>query len=147
MGQLGSDETTTCFGGWKTHRIGRPNVPGRRDPSPKDENPQLLSHPKSLFPFSGPPSSSWPSPLFGRSLLLYILLLRLSSSYTCQSSMPILECTSHRPLFLTLCELLWPPLPCPGVTSTLMGLGCLLWVFNTEVTASPGVASLPCSYG
>ena len=79
--------------------------------------------------------------------VLYILLFRSSSTYTCQSSMPILECTSHRLLFLVLCELLWPPLPCPGVTSTLMGSGCLLWVFNTEVTTSPGVASLPCSYG
>ena len=53
-----------------------------------------------------------------RSLLLYILLLRLSSSYTCQSSMSILECTSHRPFFLALCELLWPPSHCSGVTST-----------------------------
>ena len=53
-----------------------------------------------------------------RSLLFYIILFCSSSSYTCQSSMPILECTSYRPFFLTLCELLWPPSPCPGVTST-----------------------------
>ena len=86
-------------------------------------------------------------PFFVRSLLLYIPLFRSSSSYTCQSSMPILECTFHRPLFLALCELLWPPSPCPGVTSTLMGLGCQLWVFNMEVGASPGVASPPCAYG
>ena len=51
------------FWGWKTHKIERPNVLGRRDPSLEDENPQLLSHHRSLFPFSGPPSSSWPSPL------------------------------------------------------------------------------------
>ena len=63
-------------------------------------------------------------PLFVKSLLLYILLLHLSSSYTCRSSMPILECTSHRPLFMTLCELLWPPSHCPRVTSTFTGLGC-----------------------
>ena len=44
--------------------------------------------------------------------------------YTCRSSMSILEYTSHRPLFLALYELLWPPSYCPGVTSTSMGLGC-----------------------
>ena len=65
-----------------------------------------------------------PPPLFVRSLLLYILLLRSSSSYTYQSSMPILKCTSHRPFFLALCELLWPPSPYPGVTSTSMRSGC-----------------------
>ena len=73
--------------------------------------------------------------------MLYTPLFRSSSSYTCQSSMPILKCTSHWPLSLTLCELLWPPSPCPRVTSTSMGSGCELWVFNTEVTAPPGVLS------
>ena len=81
---------------------------------------------KSLLPFSGPSSPSWPSPFFVRSLLLYILLFCSSSSYTCQSSMPILECTSHRPFFLALCELLRPPSHCPGVTSTLMVSKCQL---------------------
>ena len=56
------------------------------------------------FPLSLTPQV--PSPC-GRSLILYILSFGSSSSYTCQSSMPILECTSHWPL-LTLCELLWP---------------------------------------
>ena len=78
-----------------------------------------------------------------RSLLLYIILFCSSSSYTCQSSMPILECTSYRPFFLALCELLWPPSYCPGVTSTLMVSGCHLLVFNTEVTAFPRAASPP----
>ena len=127
------------------HRIGRPKAPGRRDPSPEDQNPQLLSHPRGLSPFSRA-SFSQAVVLFVRSLLLYILLLHSSSSYTYRSSMPILECTSHRPLFMELCELLWPPLYCPGVTSTSMGLGCQLWVFNAEVTAFPRVAFLPCSY-
>ena len=86
-------------------------------------------------------------PFFVRSLLLYILLFCSFSSYTYQSSMSILECTSHRPFFLALCELLWPLSHCPGVTSILMMSGCQLQVFNTEVTASPGVASPPCSYG
>ena len=73
---------------------------------------------RSLLPFFGPP------PLLVRSLLLYILLFCSSSSYTCQSSKPILKCTSHRPSFLALCELLWPLLFCPEVTSTLMGSEC-----------------------
>ena len=73
---------------------------------------------RRFLPFSGPP------PLLVRSLLLYILLFCSSSSYTCQSSKPILKCTSHRPSFLTLCELLWPLLFCPEVTSTLMGSEC-----------------------
>ena len=94
-----------------------------------------------LFPFL------FFSPSFGRSLLLYILLLRSSSSYTCQSSVPILKCTSHQLLFPAFCELLWLPSHCPGVTSTSMGSGCQLWVFNTEVTVSFGVAFLPYSYG
>ena len=51
------------------------------------------------FPPSLPPHC-------GRSLILYIPSFGSSSFYTCQSSMPILECTSHRPLLLTLCELL-----------------------------------------
>ena len=99
-----------------------------------------------------PPFFPQASLSFLRSLLLYIILFCSSSSYTCQSSMPILECMSHQPLFLALCELLWPPLHCPRVTSTLMVSGCQLQVFNTEVTASPGfaspkVASPLCSYG
>ena len=102
---------------------------------------------RSLLHVSGLPSPSWSSPFFVRSLLLYILLFCSSSSYTCQSSMPILECTSHRPFFLAFCELLWPLSHCPGVTSTLMVSRCQLQVFNTEVIASPRVASPPCSYG
>ena len=64
--------------------------------------------------------------LFGWSLLLFIPLFYSSSSYTCQSSIPILKCTSLQPFFLALCELLWPPLPCPGVTSTLKGVRVLV---------------------
>ena len=87
---------------------------------------------RSLLPVSRPPCF-WASlsflvvpPFFVGSLLLYILLFCSSSFYTCQSSMPILKCTSHRPFFLALCELLWPPSHCPGVTSTLMVSGCQL---------------------
>ena len=62
--------------------------------------------------------------LFGWLLLLFISLFRSSSSYTCQSSRPILECTSPQPFFLAFCEQLWPPSRCPGVTSTSTGLEC-----------------------
>ena len=61
-------------------------------------------------------------PYFGWSLLLFISFFRLSSSYTCQSSMPILKCTSPQPFFLVLCELLWPTSPYPGVTSISKGV-------------------------
>ena len=64
--------------------------------------------------------------LFGWSLLLFIPLFRSSSSYTCQSSIPILKCTSPQPFFLVLCELLWPPSPCPKVTSTSKGIRVLV---------------------
>ena len=68
---------------------------------------------KSLPPVSGP-------------LLLFIPLLCSSSSYTCQLSMPILKCMSPQPFFLALCELLWPPSPCPGVTFTSKGVRVLV---------------------
>ena len=63
-------------------------------------------------------------PLFGWPLLLFISLFRSSSSYTCQSSRLILECTSPQPFFLAFCKQLWPPLRCPGVTSTSTGSEC-----------------------
>ena len=94
-----------------------PNVPGRRDPLLEDGNtPIPLDHAGASF-------LSLSLPLFGWSLLLFIPLFRSSSSYTCQSSMPILKCTSPQPFFLVLCKLLWPPSPCPGVTSTSKGVG------------------------
>ena len=105
------------FWGWKAHRIMWPNVPGRRDPLLEDGNtPIPLDH-------AGASLLSLGLPLFGWSLLLFIPLFRSSSSYTCQSSMPILKCTSPQPFFLVLCKLLWPPSPCPGVTSTSKGVG------------------------
>ena len=77
-----------------------------------------LYHAGASLLFLGLPPLSVPPSHCGWSLLLFIPLFRSSSSYTCQSSMPILKCTSPQPFFLTLCELLWPPSPCPGVTST-----------------------------
>ena len=64
-------------------------------------------------------------PVFGP-LLLFIPLFCSSSSYTCQSFMPILKCTSLQPFFLALYELLWSPSPCPGVTSTSKGVRVLV---------------------
>ena len=110
----------------------RPREKGPLARGRKCANP-FRSH-RSLLPISGPPCF-WASlflglpllpgpPLFWWSLLLYIPLFHSSSSYTCQSSIPILKRTSHQPFFLALCELLWPPSPYPGVTSTSMGSGC-----------------------
>ena len=62
--------------------------------------------------------------LFGWLLLLFISLFHSSSSYTCQSSRPILECTFPQPFFLAFCEQLWPPSRCPGVTSISTGSEC-----------------------
>ena len=73
------------FWGWKIHRIGWLNVLGRKYPSPEDGSSQLLSHPRSLSPFSGPPSS-WPSPPALGDLCCYI---SLSSVY------PPLTLVSH----------------------------------------------------
>ena len=83
-----------------------------------------LDHARAFLLFLGLPSLL--APLFGWSLLLFIPLFRSSSSYTCQSSMPILKCTSPQPFFLAFCELLWPPSPCPGVTSTSKGVRVLV---------------------
>ena len=109
-----SDKATAHSEEGKAYKIERPK--GSREKGPLAwgvESPTPLAS-LELFPFF------WP-PLPVRSLLLYILLLHSSSSYTCRSSTSIFECTSHRPLFLSFCELLWPPSHCPGVTSTSIG--------------------------
>ena len=84
-----------------------------------------LDHAEASLLFLGLPPLFF-TPLFGWSLLLCIPLFRSSSSYTCQSSMPILKCTSPQPVFLAFCELLWPPSPCPRVTSTSKGVRVLV---------------------
>ena len=122
--KLGSDEATTCFEGEKHTESSGPTSQGEGTPRSRTGMRQPLSVTQK------PPSFLWAflfffaAPLFGWSLLLYIPLFRSSSFYTCQSSMPILKCTSHQSFFLALCELLWPPSPCPGVTSTSMGSEC-----------------------
>ena len=97
-----------------------------RGPSLEDGNaPTPLDHAGASLLFLGL-SCFWASPSFGWSLLLFIPLIRSSSFYTCQSSMPILKCTSLQPFFLALCKLLWPPSPCPGVTSISKGVRVLV---------------------
>ena len=124
---MGCDEMTACFGDERHTESGSPIVPGRRDPSLEDGNgPTPSRSHRSLPPGSRPPFSSLPPPFFEWSLLLFIPLFRSSSSYTCQSSMPLLKCTSPQPSFLALCDLLWPPSPCPGVTSTSKGVRVLV---------------------
>ena len=102
----------------------RPKEKGRLARGRKLPTPLASQEPPS-FPWAFQPTSPLPPPpRFGWSLLLYTPLFRSSSFYTCQSSTPILECMFHRPLFLALCELLWPPPHRLGVTSTSMGSGC-----------------------
>ena len=121
--KLGSDKATACFGGEKYTESDSPTSQEERTPRPRTGTPNFSRIPRASLLSLGLLFLLSPS-CFGWSLLLYIPLFRSSSSYTCQSSMPILECTSHRPLFLALCELLWPPSHCSGVTSTSMGSGC-----------------------
>ena len=72
------------FWGWKVHRIGRPNVPGRRDPSPEDgDAPTPLGHTRASFLSLGLPLL--PAAPFSCEIsiviylsLLFILLLYLS---------------------------------------------------------------------
>ena len=49
--------------------------------------------------------------------------------------------------FSTCYELQQPRSYSSGVTSLLMRPDRQLWAFNAEVTASPGVAPLPCFHG
>ena len=110
--KLGSDEATACVGDERHTESGGPTSQGEGTPHSRTgmRQPLLITQ--------DPPSYFWASPSFGWSLLLFVPLFCSSSFYTCQSSMPILKCTSRQPFFLALCELLWPPSPCPGVTST-----------------------------
>ena len=117
--KLGSDEATACFGDERHTESGGPTSQKEGTPRSRTRMHQPLSITQE------PPSCFWASS-FRRSLLLFIPLFRSSSSYTCQSSMPIFKCTSPQPFFLALCELLWSPSPCPGVTSISKGVRVLV---------------------
>ena len=102
------------FWGWKTHRIGRPNVPRRRTPRSRTRIPNPSRSHRSLLPFSEPPSSSWlPPPLSLSNLCCYIFLSSVHSpptlvNHPCLSSSarPIAHslwrfvscCGPHRPV-------------------------------------------------
>ena len=118
--KLGSDEATACFGGEKYSEPDGPTSQGEMTPRPRMGTPNSSRIPGASLISLG--LLAFLS--FGWSLLLYIPLFRSSSSYTCQSSIPILECTSHRSLILALYEMLWLPSHYTGVTSTSMGSGC-----------------------
>ena len=62
------------FWGWKTHRIGWPNIPGRRDSLLEDGNPQLLSVTQE------PPSFLWASLFFLVVPLLWVISIVIYSS-------------------------------------------------------------------
>ena len=82
--KLGSDETTTCFGGEKYTKPDGLTFQGEKGASPEDRNSQLLSHPKSLSPFYGPsglPLMLWMISVVIYSSLPFILLLYLSVIY------------------------------------------------------------------
>ena len=76
------------FWGWKAHRIGRSNIPGRRDPSLENGNaPTPLGHARASFLFLGLLSVSrsphlWVVSVVCYSSLPFILLLHLSVIYT-----------------------------------------------------------------
>ena len=89
--KLGSKKATACFGDEKYTESDDPTSQGERAPRPKTGTPNSPCIPGASLLFLGLLVS--PPPLrFEWSLLLYTHFFRSSSSYTCQSSVPILEC-------------------------------------------------------
>ena len=74
--KLGSDKATACFGDEKHTESGGPTSQGEGTPRLRMGIPNPSRSHKSLHPFSGPPSSSWPSPL----LLLWVISIVIYSS-------------------------------------------------------------------
>ena len=72
--KLGYDEATVCFWGEKHTESGGPTSQGERTPRSRTEIPNSSRSHRSLLPFSGPLSSSWPSPLLLGDLCCYIFL-------------------------------------------------------------------------
>ena len=81
---LGFDKATVCFGGEKHTESGGPTSQGEGTFRSRTGISNSSRSHRSLLPFSGPPSSSWSSPLFWvisvviYSSLSFILLLHLS---------------------------------------------------------------------
>ena len=82
--KLDSDKATACFGGEKHTESSGLTSQGEGTPRLRMRIPNSSRSHRSLLPFSGPPSSSWPSPLLRvisiviYSSLPFILLLHLS---------------------------------------------------------------------
>ena len=86
------------------------------------------------------------SPLFVRSLWLYILLLPSSWSSICRLRRSPLECLSHPALPSTCYKLQWTVWHCLGVIPSLLRPDCQLRAFNAEVTDSSIMALSSCSH-
>ena len=93
------------------------------------------------------PISNFFDPLFLEGFLHYIPPSHWYWPSICWSYRSLLECLSHLPPSPTFCELQQPRWYYSGVISSLMWSDRQPWAFNTEVTASPGIAPPPCSYG
>ena len=104
-------------------------------------SPLLLLHQQNFLV-----SSEFSSPLFVRSLWLYILLLPSSWLSICRLRRSPLECLSHPALLSTCCKLQWAAWHCLGVIPSLMRPDCQLQAFNVEVTGSSTIALSPCSH-
>ena len=83
---------------------------------------------------------------FVKSPWLYILLFSSSWPSICRLRRSPLECLSHLALPSTCCEWQWLAWHCSGVIPSLMWPDCQLRAFNAEVTGSPTMVLLPCSY-
>ena len=80
-------------------------------------------------------------------ILYYISPSHWSWLSICWSHRSLLECLSHPPPSSTCCKLQQIRWYHSGVISSLMRPDCQLRAFNVEMTASPRIAFLPCSYG
>ena len=76
--KLGYDKATTCFGGEKHTESSGPTSQGEGTPRLGTRIPNPSRSNRSLLPFSGPPSSSWPSS--PPPLLLWVIFVVIYSS-------------------------------------------------------------------
>ena len=80
--KLGSNKATTCFGGEKHTELGSTTFQGERTPRLGTGIPNSSRSNRILLPFSGPPSSSWPSPPALGDLYCYIFFSSFHSPPT-----------------------------------------------------------------
>ena len=115
--KLGSDEATDCVRDERHTESGSPTSQGEGTPCSRTGICQSLSITQES------PFCLWASSLGG--LCCYLFLSSVHSPHTLVNH-PCLSCTSPQSFFLALCGLLWPLLPCPGVTSTSKGVRVLI---------------------